>query len=658
MVPDGEVEKGQEGDRIRVSQMKSSPKEEVSIAISGEASPDMAEDRAPESHLLHSGPRTPASPRPIGGGDDEEDEEDEEIYKKIELSRKNPRRVRKLSVFQLFVFLAISSCLLAIVSIERLRRSVIWKLELWKWCLLAMEVFSGLFLVRSLMCLVLFLIERNFFLKKKVLYLFQALKRSVQAFVWISMVFGTWVSLFNHGVERSKIAAKTVNLVSSTLVALLVGSFLWVLKTLCLTILTSRLHLNAYFDRIQESLFHQYVIQTLSGPPLIEMMLTFDSSSRVTKKVKSSRITIATNTNQELASIHPFNRENVSAWTVKVMVDGLTDSSLLISCNASDEFDDATDREISNEMEAIAAGYHIFKNVVQPGSKYIDEDDLSRFLNKEQVDMVFHSIDRSDMGRIDKRSLIDWVAKVFRQRRVLAYALTDTKAAIKQLNTIVSGMLFLVSIVIWLLLLKITTAETLALFLTAIGFTFGNTCKSLVESAIFVFVVHPYDVGDRCVIDGVQLVVEEMDIVTTVFLKVDNEKVYYPNSFLATKAISNYNRSPDMGDSVEFTIDFAIPLEKIQVLKERIKKYIEMNPQHWYPTHNLVVKETENESKLKVTLYCNHTMNFQEFGEKNRRRTELIIEMKKIFEELNVRSNLMPQETPLSRLDSVNRGDK
>ena len=68
------------------------------------------------------------------------------------------------------------------------------------------------------------------------------------------------------------------------------------------------------------------------------------------------------------------------------------------------------------------------------------------------------------------------------------------------------------------------------------------------------------------------MIVEEMNILTTVFLRFDNEKVFYPNSALATKAISNFYRSPDMGDSLEFSIDFRTPVEKIGALKEKIKK--------------------------------------------------------------------------------------
>lgn len=68
------------------------------------------------------------------------------------------------------------------------------------------------------------------------------------------------------------------------------------------------------------------------------------------------------------------------------------------------------------------------------------------------------------------------------------------------------------------------------------------------------------------------MLVEEMNLLTTVFLKLNNEKLYYPNAVLATKPISNYFRSPDMGETVEFSIAFSTPVLKIAHLKERISQ--------------------------------------------------------------------------------------
>ena len=66
----------------------------------------------------------------------------------------------------------------------------------------------------------------------------------------------------------------------------------------------------------------------------------------------------------------------------------------------------------------------------------------------------------------------------------------------------------IVIVVIWLVLLEIASSKVL-LFVSSqvvlLAFIFGNTVKTVFESIIFLFIVHPYDVGDRCEIDDVQV---------------------------------------------------------------------------------------------------------------------------------------------------------
>lgn len=90
-----------------------------------------------------------------------------------------------------------------------------------------------------------------------------------------------------------------------------------------------------------------------------------------------------------------------------------------------------------------------------------------------------------------------------------------------------------------------------------------------------------------------------------------NEKVYYPNSVLASKPISNLYRSPDQWDAIEFQIHSSTPCEKIGILKERMTKYIESLPQYWYPTFRLVCKDIEDSNRMKMALWMQHHMNFQ-----------------------------------------------
>ncbi|KAL0017679.1 hypothetical protein SO802_004748 [Lithocarpus litseifolius] len=402
---------------------------------------------------------TPKTPLMSSPGDADQDEE---IYKKVVLSKEKHRRLKTNVLIELTVFVCILVCLVASLTLKRLKNFMVWGLEFWKWLVLVMVIFSGMLVTKWFMHLIVFLIEMNFLLRKK------------------------WRG-------------------------------------------------SAVEDCHQDF-------------GLCDMDSCFPSH-----------------------------------WGVFVAIEG------------------------------------------------------------------------ADTGRIDRKALTYWVVKIYKGRKALAHALNDTKTAVKQLNKLVTVILIVVTVIVWLLLMEIATTKALVFFssqLVVAAFMFGNTCKTIFEAIIFVFVMHPFDVGDRCVIDGVQMMVEEMNILTTVFLKLNNEKLYYPNSVLATKPISNYYRSPDMGDYVEFSIDFVTPIERIGMLKDKIKTYLEKNPQHWHPNHNVLVKEIENVNKIKMGLYVFHTMNFQDFGEKNRRRTELVIEIKKIFEELNIRYNLLPQAVHLLNIGS------
>lgn len=85
----------------------------------------------------------------------------------------------------------------------------------------------------------------------------------------------------------------------------------------------------------------------------------------------------------------------------------------------------------------------------------------------------------------------------------------------------------------------------------------------------------------------------------------------------------------------------------LSVLVFSNNRYFAENPQHWQAIYTLVVKEIENVNKIKMALYCNHTITFQQWAEKNRRRTELMYELKRIFEDLGINYNLLPQEVLL-----------
>lgn len=107
-------------------------------------------------------------------------------------------------------------------------------------------------------------------------------------------------------------------------------------------------------------------------------------------------------------------------------------------------------------------------------------------------------------------NMVTWLLQVnaFRERRALALTLNDTKTAVNKLHRMVNVLVGILIAIIWLLILGIATSKFLVFIssqLLLVAFIFGNTCKTVFEAIIFLFVIHPFDVGDRCEIDGVQV---------------------------------------------------------------------------------------------------------------------------------------------------------
>ncbi|XP_051114057.1 mechanosensitive ion channel protein 10-like [Andrographis paniculata] len=597
-----------------------------------------------------SAPVTPKTPLISHDEDDEDD--DNEVYKTENLKidkGKRGKKVKVIAIIEWIAFITIMTVLIASKTINTLKDFHIWSLQPWKWCVLVLVIFCGHLFTEWLSEILVFLIEKNFLLKKKVLYFVFGMKKSIRIVIWLALILLTWSLLINRGVKRSKNTKKVLNYITRGIISTLIGAVLWMIKTLLVKLVASSFHVRTYFDRIQESVFHQYLLQVLSGPPMagidgsrISGQLSFNKGTTGEKKTEVINVD----------KLHKMKREKVSAWTIGGLIKVIRDSDLLSISEVLDESIEDEPKVITNEVEARDAANRIFKNVAKHGQKYIDEDDLLQFMPKAEVDNAFPLFEgAAESRRIKKSSFRNWVVKAYNERKYLAVSLNDAKTAIEELNKLASGLILVVIIIVWLLVMEIATTKVLVFIssqILLIVFMFGNTAKMVFEAIIFVFVTHPFDVGDRCVVDGEQMVVDEMNILSTVFLKPNNEKMYYPNSVLATKPISNYNRSPEMGDSIDFAVDFFTSVESIAALKSKIKAYLESKPQLWSPNHSVQLKEIVDVNKLIMALYVSHTINFQNSGERGNRRSELVLELKKILEEVGIRYRLLPQEVQLS----------
>ncbi|KAK1261333.1 Mechanosensitive ion channel protein 10 [Acorus gramineus] len=634
------------------------------------------------------GPQTP-KPHPDSESDDysddedyneEEEEGDPQSSAPKTLNGRKKQKVGWRTIIEWSAFVSITACLICSLTVGSLRSRGAWGLELWKWCVMVLVTFCGRLLSRWLIAFLVFLIERTFLFREKVLYFVYGLRKSVQNVVWLGLVLLSWTLLF-HPEENDGKDHRILKRFSRILIAALIGSVIWLVKIILVKVLASEFHVSTFFDRMKESVFHHYILETLSSPA-DQVMLEEDHWGEEQKlrqrrkldlwkrartlpgRLKRKDAVAAALGAAEMPSnrgsrridmerLKRLTREGTEVFSVKRLVSHVRSRGLSTISKTVDEFG-KTDSEITSELEARNTADRIFKNVAKKGHKYIEEDDLLKFLKIEEVHTILPLFAGAAETRMIKRSAFrDWVVRAYRERKSLAHALNDTKTAVQQLHKLASAIVVVIIIVETIMVMGLATSKVLLVVssqLLLIGFVFQNTCKVIFESIVFVFVMHPFDVGDRCVIDGVQMIVEEMNILNTVFVRFDNEKIYYPNVVLLSKPISNFYRSPNMADTIDFSIDVATPVESISSMKKLVQTYIDNKSKHWQPKHSIIFKEIENVNKMKMALIVTHTMNHQDFGEKNSRRSELIFELKKIFETLGIKYNLLPQEVHLTQV--------
>ncbi|KAL3730921.1 hypothetical protein ACJRO7_027872 [Eucalyptus globulus] len=611
-------------------------------------------------------------------GDEDEDEDD------ILLEEDLPEELRKtpfgaMALLQWVSLVLIVGALVCTLAIPASKHKDLWKFKLWKWEVLVLVLICGRLVSGWMIRLVVFFMERNFLLRKRVLYFVYGLRNAVQNCLWLGLVSIAWRALFDNNSDGLRYVTKL-------LLCCLVGALLWLIKTLIIKVLASSFHVRTFFERIQKSLFNQYVIEKLSGPPVIEIrrrqeeeniagdlqtlqeatvppklraaafptesgMVVGSGGLQRSPRVKNTKLSQGLSGNSEggitIEHLYKLNPKNVSAWNMKRLINMVRHG---FHSTLDERIQDSTEEDesatmIRSENEAKAAARKIFRNVAKPNSKFIYLEDLKRFMKDDEALNTMRLFEGADeCKRISKSCLKNWLVNAFMGRRALALTLNDTKTAVNKLRHVVNVIVGIVILIIWVFILGEPPMESLFFLssqLVPLAFLFGYTCKTVFEATLFLFVKHPYGVGDRCKIDGVEMVVEEINILTTVFLRDDVQKIVYPNSTLAIKDIHNYYRSPDMGDEVKFCVHISTPAEKIAAMKHRITGYIDSKKEHWHSSV-IIMKDIEELNSVRIVVGLSHTMNHQDMDERFMRRSLLVEEMVKMLRELDIQYRLLP----------------
>ncbi|RKP11467.1 Mechanosensitive ion channel-domain-containing protein [Piptocephalis cylindrospora] len=176
----------------------------------------------------------------------------------------------------------------------------------------------------------------------------------------------------------------------------------------------------------------------------------------------------------------------------------------------------------------------------------------------------------------------------------------------------------------------------LASFLLALSFMMGSTATAFFESVVFLFVQHPYDVGDSIEVEGIEYKVREMQLLTSVLEQSDGAMVLAPNAQLAQKFIRNHRRSADEKEAIWIDVDFNTPDGSIHKLNQRMSSFLRSHRRDYKDDLSLSILEIWRSSRIKIELTVPFRGNIQDEQRKIERRNRFLLHLKGVLADLNI----------------------
>ncbi|KAH7342486.1 Mechanosensitive ion channel-domain-containing protein [Rhexocercosporidium sp. MPI-PUGE-AT-0058] len=297
--------------------------------------------------------------------------------------------------------------------------------------------------------------------------------------------------------------------------------------------------------------------------------------------------------------------------------------------------------EKTRSSEALAR--RLWMSFVVEGKESLFAEDVEEVLGpgrKEEADEIFGALDNDGNGDISLEEMIMKVVEIGRDRKAINASMRDVGQAIGVLDSVLVTILCVIILFIFVAFQNtsfVTTLATAGTTLLSLSFVFAATTQEFLGSCIFLFVKHPYDVGDRVDIEKVYLVVEQISLLYTVFKRIDTMKmVQVPNIVLNNLWIENVTRSKAMKEQLEMFISFDTTLEDIELLRAEMEAFVRApdNSRDFQPDIILEATGIGNMDKLQLKVEIRHKSNWANETVRAARRSKfmcaLVLALRKI----------------------------
>ncbi|KAI0769601.1 Mechanosensitive ion channel-domain-containing protein [Trametes elegans] len=456
---------------------------------------------------------------------------------------------------------------------------------------------------------------------------FQVLYRYAAFAAWSIVVWVSYQPLINRTQgEASDSSVQAINTLAKLLFAMTLCACILFVEKLAIQFIAGKFHERSYADRIAAQKFAMKVLVTLyqhstdqpwrsdtlrDGPSDPKRKSMFNPQKAFKKTLKGIRSAATTTTTvlgtvaSEIAGTSVLQPNSPPAM-IKTALESANKSRLLAR--------------------------RLFYSFARPGADQLSVADIERFFHsREEADAAFAIFDKDMNGDVKRDEIEMACMELHREQLAIEHSMRDLDSAVGRLDNILMSLYFVVVILIFAVVLEaqlatlITGAGTLIL---GLSWLIGGSLSEVLTSIIFLFIKHPYDVGDRVNIGGKMYTVKEMRLLSTIFLDGNSCLVQAPNTVMNTQLIHNIRRSPQMSESFEFDVAFETTFEKIEQLRQVMLSFLNVERRDYQPIFDVFVVDIPGQEKMTLKADIKYKSNWQQGALQAQRRNKWICALK------------------------------
>ncbi|KAK6537546.1 hypothetical protein TWF694_011728 [Orbilia ellipsospora] len=273
----------------------------------------------------------------------------------------------------------------------------------------------------------------------------------------------------------------------------------------------------------------------------------------------------------------------------------------------------------------------IWNSFVKAGHHRLIPEDLEDHFDQAVITKAFEILDQDENGDITLDEMISDIAHIARERKDLYSGWEDSQDIVASFSILCNVVVAGLSVLIFLAFLTSikNTFGYAATVLASLGFAFNGTITELFAAVIFIFVKHPFDVGDVVGIGSEEYVVEHISLLYTQVRNNSNNKyAHFPNSILNSKMVENVSRSKAMQETFVISLSYDTTVEDIDLLKAELRTFIHANPRDFFTREeDLIVNMTGFAlDKVDVKVQVGYKGNYAD-GKRGKRKAMVLKEL-------------------------------